>query len=162
MKQLAAHPIVTYVFGFTGPSSLLEIFAKEGLVPNVVLTARDADVIKTYVRLGLGIGIVASMAIDPREDGDLVDIDTSHLFPAHVTWIGFRRGGLLQEIPDRLHAALCAAPDAAGDRARRGRGNAGGCRRTPGRARIAGPLKGRSYAGEAGITPLLPRRKQET
>jgi LysR family cys regulon transcriptional activator len=96
LKQLAAHPIVTYVFGFTGPSSLMDIFAKEGLVPNVVLTARDADVIKTYVRLGLGVGIVASMAIDPREDADLVGIDTSHLFPAHTTWIGFRRGGLLR------------------------------------------------------------------
>jgi LysR family transcriptional regulator, cys regulon transcriptional activator len=66
-------------------------------VPNVVLTARDADVIKTYVRLGLGIGIVASMAIDPKEDADLVQIDTSHLFPAHTTWIGFRRGGLLRK-----------------------------------------------------------------
>jgi LysR family cys regulon transcriptional activator len=97
LKQLAAHPIVTYVFGFTGPSSLLEIFAQEGLVPNVVLTARDADVIKTYVRLGLGIGIVASMAIDPQEDADLVQIDTSPLFPAHTSWIGFRRGGLLRK-----------------------------------------------------------------
>jgi LysR family cys regulon transcriptional activator len=97
LKQLAAHPIVTYVFGFAGPSSLLEIFAQQGLVPNVVLTARDADVIKTYVRLGLGIGIVASMAIDPQEDADLVQIDTSHLFPAHTTWIGFRRGGLLRK-----------------------------------------------------------------
>jgi LysR family cys regulon transcriptional activator len=97
LRQLAAHPIVTYVFSFSGPSSLQQIFAKEGLTPNVVLTARDADVIKTYVRLGLGIGIVASMAIDPREDHDLVQIDTSELFPAHVTWIGFRRGGLLRK-----------------------------------------------------------------
>jgi len=97
LRQLAAHPIVTYVFGFSGPSSLLELFAAEGLVPNVVLTARDADVIKTYVRLGLGIGIVASMAIDPEDDADLVHIDTSHLFPAHVTWLGFRRGGLLRK-----------------------------------------------------------------
>jgi LysR family cys regulon transcriptional activator len=97
LKQLAAHPIVTYVFGFSGPSSLLEIFAADGLVPDVALTARDADVIKTYVRLGLGIGIVASMAIDPKEDADLVQIDTSHLFPAHTTWIGFRRGGLLRK-----------------------------------------------------------------
>jgi LysR family cys regulon transcriptional activator len=62
----------------------------------VVLTARDADVIKTYVRLGLGIGIVASMAIDPKEDADLVQIDTSHLFPTHTTWLGLRRGGLLR------------------------------------------------------------------
>jgi LysR family transcriptional regulator, cys regulon transcriptional activator len=96
LKQLAAQPIVTYVFGFSGPSSLQQIFADEGLVPNVVLTARDGDVIKTYVRLGLGVGIVASMAID-ADDDDLVEIDTSDLFPAHVTWIGFRRGGLLRK-----------------------------------------------------------------
>ena len=97
LRQLAAHPIVTYVFSFSGPSSLQQIFAKEGLTPNVVLTARDSDIIKTYVRLGLGVGIVASMAIDPHEDGDLVQIDTSELFPAHITWIGFRRGGLLRK-----------------------------------------------------------------
>jgi LysR family cys regulon transcriptional activator len=97
LKQLAAHPIVTYVFGFSGPSSLMEIFAKEGLVPDVALTARDADVIKTYVRLGLGIGILAGVAIDPKEDADLVRIGTPHLFPAHTTWIGFRRGGLLRK-----------------------------------------------------------------
>jgi LysR family cys regulon transcriptional activator len=97
LKQVAAYPIVTYVFGFSGPSSLMEIFAAEGLVPDVVLTARDADVIKTYVRLGLGIGIVAGVAIDPEQDADLVRIDTSHLFPAHTTWIGFRRGGLLRK-----------------------------------------------------------------
>src|SRR5690606_20935741 len=60
------------------------------------LTARDADVIKTYVRLGLGIGIVASMAMDPREDADLVSIDASHLFPAHSTWVGFHQGALLR------------------------------------------------------------------
>ncbi len=96
LKQLAAHPIITYVFGFSGPSSLHEIFANAGLVPDVVLTARDADVIKTYVRLGLGIGILASMAVDAKDDADLVRIDTSDLFPAHTTWIGFRRGGLLR------------------------------------------------------------------
>jgi LysR family cys regulon transcriptional activator len=97
LKQLASHPIITYVFSFTGPSSLHGIFAKEGLVPNVVLTARDADVIKTYVRLGLGVGIVASMAIESEGDADLVHIDTSDLFPTHTTWIGFRRGGLLRK-----------------------------------------------------------------
>jgi LysR family cys regulon transcriptional activator len=97
LKQLASHPIITYVFSFTGPSSLHGIFAKEGLVPNVVLTARDADVIKTYVRLGLGVGIVASMAIEAEGDADLVHIDTSDLFPTHTTWIGFRRGGLLRK-----------------------------------------------------------------
>jgi LysR family transcriptional regulator, cys regulon transcriptional activator len=97
LKEIAEHPIITYVFGFTGPSSLNEIFARANLVPDVVLTARDADVIKTYVRLGLGVGIVASMAIEAEEDRDLVTIDASHLFPAHVTWVGFARGLLIRK-----------------------------------------------------------------
>jgi LysR family cys regulon transcriptional activator len=96
IEMLGRYPIVTYVFGFTGPSSLQQIFARAGLTPHVALTARDADVIKTYVRLGLGVGIVASMAIDPREDADLVSIDASHLFPAHLTWAGFHQGALLR------------------------------------------------------------------
>jgi LysR family cys regulon transcriptional activator len=96
LKQLGAYPIVTYTFSFAGPSSLQQAFAKAGLTADVAITARDADVIKTYVRLGLGVGIVAEMAIDPREDGDLVAIDASHLFAGHVTWIGFRRGVLLR------------------------------------------------------------------
>jgi LysR family cys regulon transcriptional activator len=96
IETLAEHPIVTYVFGFSGPSSLQQIFARAGVAPRVALTARDADVIKTYVRLGLGVGIVASMAMDPREDGDLVSIDASHLFPAHMTWAGFHQGALLR------------------------------------------------------------------
>jgi LysR family cys regulon transcriptional activator len=97
LRALANHPLVTYTFSFTGPSSLHEAFAKSGLVPNVAITARDADVIKTYVRLGLGVGIVASMAIDPAADADLVALDASHLFNAHTTWIGFRRGTLLRK-----------------------------------------------------------------
>jgi LysR family cys regulon transcriptional activator len=63
----------------------------------VAITARDADVIKTYVRLGLGVGIVASMAVSPTDDADLVAIDASHLLAAHTTWIGFRRGTLLRK-----------------------------------------------------------------
>ncbi|HET9388183.1 MAG TPA: HTH-type transcriptional regulator CysB [Steroidobacteraceae bacterium] len=96
LKALAAYPIVTYTFSFTGPSSLHEAFAKAGLTPNVAITARDADVIKTYVRLGLGVGIVAHMAID-GDDEDLTAIDAAHVFAAHVTWIGFRRGTLLRK-----------------------------------------------------------------
>ena len=96
LKALAAYPIVTYTFSFTGPSSLHEAFSRSGLTPNVAITARDADVIKTYVRLGLGVGIVANMAIDAA-DADLAAIDASHLFAAHTTWIGFRRGTLLRK-----------------------------------------------------------------
>lgn len=96
IKQVGAYPIITYVFSFTGTSSLPQIFAKADVTPNVAITAQDADVIKTYVRLGLGIGILASMAIDPKDDNDLTVIDAEHLFPSHTTWIGFTRGGLLR------------------------------------------------------------------
>ena len=96
LKTLAAYPLITYTFSFTGPSSLHEAFAKASLIPNVAITARDADVIQTYVRLGLGVGIIAHMAVDER-DPDLTAIDAAHLFAAHTTWIGFRRGTLLRK-----------------------------------------------------------------
>jgi LysR family cys regulon transcriptional activator len=96
IKDLAAYPLISYVFSFTGASSLHSVFAREGLVPKVALTARDSDVIKTYVRLGLGVGIVASVAIEAAHDADLAVLDASHLFPIHTTWIGFRRGTLLR------------------------------------------------------------------
>lgn len=96
LKALARHPIITYSFSFTGPSSLNGIFAAAGLEPNVALTARDSDVIKTYVRLGLGVGIVASVAIEPGADDDLVAIDAAHIFPTHTTWVGVRRDTLLR------------------------------------------------------------------
>ena len=96
LANVAAHPIVTYVFGFTGRSKLDDAFAVEGLNPKVVFTATDADVIKTYVRLGLGIGIVAHMAYDPAVDHDLVAIEASHLFAPSVTSIGFRKGSYLR------------------------------------------------------------------
>jgi len=96
LEQVAEHPIVTYVFGFTGRSKLDEAFIQLGLVPKVVFTATDADVIKTYVRLGLGIGIVAHMAHDPEKDSDLVALDASHLFEPSTTVIGCRRGTFLR------------------------------------------------------------------
>jgi LysR family cys regulon transcriptional activator len=96
LADVAQHPIVTYVFGFTGRSKLDEAFVEQGLVPKVVFTAADADVIKTYVRLGLGIGIVAGMAYDEDTDKDLVALDASHLFASSVTRIGCRRGTFLR------------------------------------------------------------------
>ncbi|MBO6752443.1 MULTISPECIES: HTH-type transcriptional regulator CysB [Spongiibacter] len=97
VDDVAAHPIVTYVFGFTGRSKLDEAFSERGLEPKVVFTATDADVIKTYVRLGLGIGIVAQMAYDPVADSDLVALDASHLFEPSVTKVGFRRGTYMRK-----------------------------------------------------------------
>ena len=96
LRALSAFPLITYTFSFTGPSSLHEAFAKAALVPNVAITARDADVIQTYVRLGLGVGIVAHMAVDP-EDPDLVAVEAAHVFASHTTWLGFRRGTLLRK-----------------------------------------------------------------
>lgn len=96
LADVAAEPLVTYVFGFTGRSRLDDAFTSEGFVPNVVFTATDTDVIKTYVRLGLGIGIIATMAFDPQVDEDLVALDASHLFAPSVTHIGCRKGTFLR------------------------------------------------------------------
>jgi LysR family transcriptional regulator, cys regulon transcriptional activator len=96
LADVAAQPIVTYVFGFTGRSKLDDAFGAKGLVPRVVFTATDADVIKTYVRLGLGIGIIAAMAYDETIDSDLVALDASHLFASSVTQIGCRRDTFLR------------------------------------------------------------------
>jgi LysR family cys regulon transcriptional activator len=95
LKKLAAHPIVTYVFSFSGRASLAALFDTAGLSLDVALTARDSDVIKTYVRVGLGVGIVAKLAVDPVADSDLTVLDAAHLFEGHTSWIGFRRGALL-------------------------------------------------------------------
>lgn len=123
LERVAEHPLVTYVFGFTGRSQLDDAFKSRDLTPNVVLTAADSDVIKTYVRLGLGIGIVAHMAIDPVADSDLVAIDASHLFASSTTKIGIRRGTFMRSYMydfvkrmaphldrDTVEAALAAGP----------------------------------------------------
>ncbi len=96
LKKLAEYPIVTYVFSFSGGSSLAALFETAGLSLDVALTARDSDVIKTYVRIGLGVGILAGIAVDPIVDSDLLILDATHLFQGHTTWIGFRRGALLR------------------------------------------------------------------
>ncbi|MEJ6514991.1 MAG: HTH-type transcriptional regulator CysB [Pseudomonadales bacterium] len=96
LADVAEYPLVTYVFGFTGRSKLDEAFLREGLAPKVVFTATDADVIKTYVRLGLGIGIIAKMAHDEVLDDDLVAIDADTLFESSTTMIGCRRGTFLR------------------------------------------------------------------
>lgn len=96
LRDLADFPLVTYVFSFGGHSSLKRAFADEELEPNVGFTARDADVIKTYVRMGLGVGIVASMAADCADRNDLQVIDAEGLFPRSTTWIGYRKDAVLR------------------------------------------------------------------
>lgn len=96
IEDIAKYSLVTYVFGFTGRSELDNAFNEAGVTPKIAFTATDADVIKTYVRLGVGIGVIATMAMDNKIDSDLVTIDASHLFKASMTKIGFRRGTFLR------------------------------------------------------------------
>jgi LysR family transcriptional regulator, cys regulon transcriptional activator len=96
LDAMAAFPIITYDFAFTGRSRINQAFTDKGLKPNVVLTAIDADVIKTYVELGMGIGIVAMMAYDPKRDSHLRAIDASHLFEPSTTRIGIRKNSYLR------------------------------------------------------------------
>ncbi len=96
LEAVAKYPIITYDFAFAGRSKINKAFEAKGLRPNVVLTAIDSDVIKTYVELGLGIGILAKMAFNPERDRNLEMIDASHLFEPSTTRIGIRRGAYLR------------------------------------------------------------------
>jgi len=96
IADIAQYSLVTYVFGFTGRSELDAAFEKAGAEPKIAFTATDADVIKTYVRSGLGIGIIAKMAYDQESDNDLVALDASHLFDYSTTMIGCLRGTFLR------------------------------------------------------------------
>jgi len=96
LEALAKYPIITYDFSFTGRSQINAAFAARDLEPNVVLTALDADVIKTYVELGMGVGIVAQMAWDAARDKALVKLDASHLFAPSTTRLALRRNVFLR------------------------------------------------------------------
>jgi LysR family cys regulon transcriptional activator len=96
LEAVTRHPIITYDFAFAGRSLVNKAFEIRGLTPNIVLSALDADVIKTYVELGLGIGIMAKMAFDADRDRTLRAIDASHLFESSTTRLGIRRGAYLR------------------------------------------------------------------
>ncbi len=96
LERLAEHPIVTYDFAFANRSLVQRAFENRGLTPHVVLSAQDSDVIKTYVELGLGVGILAKMAFDPKRDLNLRAIDASHLFESSTTRLGIKRNAYLR------------------------------------------------------------------
>jgi LysR family cys regulon transcriptional activator len=115
LEQLAAEPLVSYHPSFTGRTRVDAAFAQRRLKPNVVLEAIDSDVIKTYVRLGLGVGILAEMAVkDDPPGGDLVAKPAGHLFGQNVSRVAFKRGAYLRNfvytfaelLSDRLTRAL--------------------------------------------------------
>jgi LysR family cys regulon transcriptional activator len=96
LEAVAKYPIVTYDFAFANRSLVEKAFEQRGLKPKVVLTALDADVIKTYVELGLGVGIMAAMAFNARRDIGLKALDASHLFESSTTRLGIKRGAYLR------------------------------------------------------------------
>lgn len=96
LEDIGTYPLITYDFAFTGGTLVSKVFHDAGVTPNIVLTAIDADVIKTYVNLGLGIGLIANMAYDEKRDAPLVSVDCSHLFPDSTTYLGVRRDAFLR------------------------------------------------------------------
>ncbi|AIJ47873.1 CysB family transcriptional regulator [Comamonas testosteroni TK102] len=96
LEDLARHPIITYEQGYTGRAHIDKAFAAAALVPEVVLTAMDADVIKTYAELGMGVGIIASIAFDAERDRHLRAIDARHLFEVNLTRLALRRDAWLR------------------------------------------------------------------
>ena len=102
LEDLCEYPIITYVFGFTGRGHFSDTFSNAGLSPRVILSAADTDVIKTYVRQGLGVGIIASLAHTPEQDADLIMRDLSTLFPWEVTKIAYRKDKYLRRFQERF------------------------------------------------------------
>lgn len=96
LEAIAEYPVVTYHEGFTGRDRIDQTFARAGLTLDIAMSALDADVIKTYVRLGLGIGIVAAMAFDADRDTGLHQLDSTHLFESNTTVISIQRGHYLR------------------------------------------------------------------
>jgi LysR family cys regulon transcriptional activator len=96
LARLAQFPIITYEGGYTGRSHIDAAFARQGLALNLVLSAMDADVIKTYVELGMGVGIIAAIAYDEQRDTTLQAIDARHLFASNMTRLAVRRGSFLR------------------------------------------------------------------
>ncbi len=96
LEKIVEYPLITYDFAFTGGTLVTRVFSDAGVSPNVVLTAIDADVIKTYVSLGLGVGMLANMAYDKERDANLSMLDVSHLFPPSTTYIGVRKDAYLR------------------------------------------------------------------
>lgn len=124
LEGLAEHPLITYDSGYTGRAHIDEAFRQRDLTPNFTILAMNTDVIKTYVEMGLGVGIVAAMAYDDARDPPLVALDARHLFEANTTHLAIRRGAYLRDFayafietfaPPLTRAVVMQAQDAARD-----------------------------------------------
>lgn len=108
LTQIGEYPVITYHEGFTGRSKVEQAFSQQGVEPDIVMSALDADVIKSYVELELGIGIIASMAFDPTRDHALQLLETPHLFEENITSIALKKGRVLRDYVYRF-IQLCSA-----------------------------------------------------
>ena len=126
LRELGAYPLITYDVGFTGRGHIDDAFSKAGVEPDIVLTAMDSDVIQQYVSLGLGVGLVASMAVEHNRAAGLRAIEASHLFAPNVTRLAVRRGAYLrsytyefiqQFAPDLKRADIDAALNGVSEKA---------------------------------------------
>jgi LysR family cys regulon transcriptional activator len=116
LEDLAAEPIITYHPSFTGRTRIDHAFAQKKLTPRIALEAIDSDVIKTYVRLGLGVGIVAEMAVRDDSNADLVVRPMGHIFGVNIARVAFKRSAYLRNfvfkfaelLSDRLDRHLIA------------------------------------------------------
>ncbi len=116
LEHIASYPVVTYDRAFSGRRSVDEAFEKQGIQPDIVLEAIDADVIKTYVDVGLGIGIIAGVAFEPQRDLNLVSLPAGHLFGTHTTWVAIKSGVFLR---DYVYTFICMlAPELEPERVR--------------------------------------------
>jgi len=97
LKDLSTYPLITYDYAFTGSTIVSNVFKDANINPNIMLTAIDADVIKTYVSLNLGVGLIAQMAFDKEKDKGLVSRDVSHLFPTSTTYLGIRKDTFIRQ-----------------------------------------------------------------
>ena len=104
LEAIAEYPVITYHEGFTGRTRIDATFAQAGLALDIVISALDADVIKTYVELGLGIGIIAAMAYHPSRDTGLRLLDSAHLFEDNTSWIAVRKGHYLRNFAHQFVA----------------------------------------------------------
>ena len=129
LADIAEHPIISYTHSFDEGSELAVAFAQAGVRPNVVFTAEDPDVIKMYVRKGMGVGIIACMAYDPERDPGITAFSGAGLFPSCTTWVGFRKDRFLRDYMyafvemvapridrDRIDDAIALANDPAAEK----------------------------------------------
>ena len=114
LEQIQQYPLITYDRAFSGRTTIDRVFEEHGLTPDIILEAVDADVIKTYVDLNMGLGIIAGMAFDPGRDASLIHIPVGHLFGRHITRLALRKGVFVRDYLYEF-VKMCSSEEVARD-----------------------------------------------